>query len=54
MKEEEVGNVCSSDMALTEVIREGVNLLSLFGLSISFPVHGPLTFKEKATTRWPS
>jgi hypothetical protein len=53
-----VGSVCSNNMDLTEVIREGVNLFSVFGLykiqSISFSVHGPLTFKEKATTRWPS
>ena len=30
MKEEEVGSVCSSNIGLTEVIPEGVNLLSVF------------------------
>ena len=32
MKEEEVDSVCSSNIGLTEVIREGVNLFSVFGL----------------------
>jgi len=32
MKEEDVGSVCRSNIGLTEVIREGVNLLSVFGL----------------------
>jgi len=32
MKEEEVGSVCSSNIGLTEVIREGVNLHIIYGL----------------------